>query len=52
MYLRFHTGALFELNSIKKGAFDKELLKKYYNILDFSYTLSKMLIDLIGKTEI
>ncbi len=52
MYLRFHTGALFEINSIKKGAFDKELLKKYYNILDFSYTLSKMLIDLIGKTEI
>ena len=52
MYLRFHTHSMFELKSIKKGAFDKEMLKKYYDILDFTYTLSKTLIDLVDKTEI
>lgn len=52
MYLRFHTGSVFELKSLKKGAFDEEMLKKYYNILDFTYKLSKMLIDLIEETKI
>lgn len=52
MYLRFHTYSIFELRSLKKGAFDKEMLKKYYDILDFTYTLSKTIIDLIEKTEI
>lgn len=52
MYLRFHTYNTFELKSIKKGAFDKELLKKYYDIVDFTYILSKTIIDLIEKTEI
>ena len=52
MYLRFHTYSIFELHSIKKGAFDKVMLKKYYDVLDFTYTLSKTIIDLIEKTEI
>ena len=52
IYLRFHTAEVFELKSLKKGAFDKELLQKYYSILDFTYTLSTMLIDLINVTEI
>jgi len=52
IYLRFHTAEMFELKSLKKGAFDKELLQKYYNVLNFTYTLSMMLIDLINKTEI
>jgi len=52
MYLRFHTSNMFELKSIKKGAFDKEMLKKYFDVLDFTYTLSKTIIDLIEKTEI
>lgn len=52
MYLRFHTGSMFEFMSFKKGAFDEKTLKKYYDVLDFTYTLSNMLIDLIEKTEI
>ena len=52
MYLRFHTGTMFEGWSFKKGAFNEEILRKYYNVLDFTYTLSKMLIELIEKTEI
>lgn len=51
MYLRFHTGNMFELKSVKKGAFDKGMLKKYYDILDFTNTLSKIIIDLIENTE-
>lgn len=52
MYLRFHTGSMFEFTSLKKGAFDEKAIKKYYDVLDFTYTLSNMLIDLIEKTEI
>lgn len=52
MYLRFHTYSMFELKSVKKGAFDKGMLKKYYDVLDFTYILSKTIIDLIEKTEI
>ena len=52
LYLRFHTGSMFEFMSFKKGAFDEKMLKKYYDVLDFTYTLSNMLIDLIEKTEI
>lgn len=52
MYLRFSTGSMFEFQSFKKGAFDEKMLRKYYNVLDFTSTLSKMIIDLIEKTEI
>ena len=52
MYLRFHTGEMFELSSIKKGAFDKVALKKYYDILEFTYILSKKLIELIEEAKI
>lgn len=52
MYLRFHTGAMFEFKSFQKGAFDEKMLKQYYAVLDFTYTLSNMMIDLIEKTEI
>lgn len=52
MYLRFHTGSMFEFRSFKKGAFDEKMLREYYDVLDFTCKLSKMLIDLIENTEI
>lgn len=52
MYLRFNTGAVFEMKSLKKGAFDKAMLNKYYNILDFTYTLSRKIIELIEEAKI
>ena len=52
LYLRFHTGSMFEFLSFKKDAFDEKMLKKYYDVLDFTYTLSKMLIDLVENTEV
>lgn len=52
MYLRFNTRDMFELKSLKKGAFDKEMLKKYYDVLDFTYTLSRKIIELIEEAKI
>ncbi len=52
MYFRFYTGEVFELPSLKVGAFDKETLKKYYNILEFTYILSRKMIELIEQVKI
>lgn len=51
MYIRFETGSMFEMSSIKKGAFDKKTLERYYNILSFTYTLPKYIINIIEQTE-
>lgn len=52
MYLRFHTREMFELKSIKKGVFDEDMLRKYYDVLEFTYVLSKRLIELIEAAKI
>lgn len=52
IYLRFHCGAIFEAASLKKDAFDMETLRKYYDILQFTYSLSKKLINTIEEVEI
>lgn len=52
IYLRFHSGDMFEAASIKKEAFDENTIKKYYDMLEFTYNLSDKLIKLINETEI
>lgn len=52
MYLRFFTGTMFEMKSIKKGAMDKEMLKKYYDVLNFTYTLSEKMLKTVEEAEI
>ena len=52
MYFRFYTGEVFELPSLKKGAFDEESLKKYYDVLEFTYILSRKMIELIEEAKI
>ena len=52
VYLRFHTGTMFEFSNFKNNIFDEKSLKKYYDILDFTYSLSNILTDLIDKTEV
>lgn len=52
MYFRFYTGEVFELPSLKVGAFDEETLKKYYDILEFTYILSRKMIELIKEVKI
>ena len=52
IYLRFHTGPMFETGRTKNGILDKELLEKYFSILDFTYNLSEGLINLVDETQI
>lgn len=52
IYLRVHTGTMFEAKINKDTVIDKKSVKKYYNALDFIYTLSKQLIEVIEETEI
>ena len=52
LYLRFHSGEMFEAGKLKKGAIDKETARKYFYMLNFTYNLSKKLISVINETQI
>lgn len=52
IYLRFYCGEMFEPTSLKKGILDKETIEKYFYMINFTYNLSKKLIELINETEI
>ena len=52
IYLRFHCGTMFEAGSIKKGVVDKNIIQKYFYMLNFIYNLSDKIIKLINETEI
>ena len=51
IYYRFLCGELFEINDLNKFSLDKEMLYKYYKIIDFSIILSEKLTELIKDTE-
>ncbi|MBQ3145920.1 MAG: DUF3137 domain-containing protein [Clostridia bacterium] len=52
IYLRFHSGTMFETGSLKKGAVDKDMMQKYFYMLNFTYNLADKIIKLINETEI
>lgn len=52
IYLRFHCDSMFEPQVLRKGTVNKELLEKYFYMLNFTYNLSNRLIELINETEI
>ena len=52
LYIRFHVGNMFENNFNKKDVIDKQKLEKYYNIIDFIYSLSKEMIKTVEETQI
>lgn len=52
LYLRFHSGAMFEIGNLKKEILDKELIQKYFYMLNFTYNLSNKLINIISDTQI
>ena len=52
LYLRFHSGPMFEVGKLKNGALDEETLRKYFYMLNFTYNLSTKLINLVNETEI
>ena len=52
IYLRFHSGTMFEPQTLKNGIIDKKHLQKYFYMLNFTYNLSDKIIKLINETEI
>ena len=52
LYLRFHSGPMFECGNLKNGTLDKELIEKYFYMLNFTYNLSNKLINVVNETEI
>lgn len=52
IYLRFHSGEMFEYNNFKNGILDKENIRKYFYMLNFTYNLSNKLIKVINDLEI
>jgi len=52
LYLRFHSGDMFEVGKLNNGAIDKEKLRKYFYMLNFTYNLSNKLINLVNDIVI
>lgn len=52
LYLRFHSGPMFEANNIKKGALDRDTIQKYFYMLNFTYNLSNLLINIVNDTQL
>lgn len=52
LYLRFHSGPMFEARNLKNGALDKDVLQKYFYMLNFTYNLSNRLISIVNDTQI
>ena len=51
IYIRFHTGDVFEPKAFK-SALDYDMLKKYYDIIEFVFSVSREINKAIDKTEI
>ena len=49
MYIRLHVGPMFESSINESSVVDKENVRKYYNILDFTYNLSNKMIQVIEE---
>ena len=52
MYIRLHVGKMFEAKFNKNAVIDKQNAQKYFNIVNFIYSLSKKMIKTIEETEI
>lgn len=52
LYLRFSCGIMFEPTSLKKGIIEERTFKEYFDMVQFTYNLSKELINVVKETEI
>ena len=52
LYLRFHSGEMFEVGNLKNGPLDKNAIQKYFYMLNFTYNLSNKLINVVNDTAI
>ena len=51
IYIRFHTGGVFE-PSLFKNSLDYSMLKKYYDIIDFVFKVTREINSVVEKTDI
>ncbi|MEE0865365.1 MAG: DUF3137 domain-containing protein [Clostridia bacterium] len=51
MYIRLHVGKMFEAKFNKNAVIDKQILQRYFDIVNFIYSLSKKMIKTIEETE-
>lgn len=53
IYLRFHSGTMsFNMEELKDGVLDKNVIHRYFYTLNFTYNLANKLIDTINDTQI
>ena len=52
MYIRLHVGKMFEAKFNKNAVIDKQNAQKYFNIVNFIYSLSKKMIQTVEETEV
>ena len=52
IYLRFHTGSMFEMKNKKDEVINKDVTYKYFNILNFTYSVTKKIIEVINNVQI
>lgn len=52
LYLRFHSGEMFEFGNLKNGTLDKATIKRYFYMLNFTYNLSNKLIDIVNDIQV
>ncbi len=51
LYIRFRSGKMFDANEVNKKALDKKKLYQYYEMLDFTFSLTNKLVKMINDTE-
>ena len=52
IYLRFHVAKMFEASLKGNQIVDKAIVEKYFNVLNFVYSLSEKIINVIEETQI
>lgn len=52
LYIRFHTGMVFEIENMKQGPLNEKEIKVYFDILNFTNVLATKLIEVIDHIEI
>ena len=52
LYVRFHSGPMFEMGKYKGDFWNEKLLKRYYYMLKFTADLSRKIITTIDEKEI
>ena len=52
LYIRFHSGGMFEPGNHKKEVLNKNTIQKYFYMLNFTYNLSSRLINIVNDTQI